>query len=414
MNSINTTRLRLRALAFAITTAVLLPAALVHAQTISTVAGNGTNGFNGDGGPATSASLNSAYGVAIDAAGNRYIADTANYRIRKVTPAGIISTFAGTGVDGFSGDGGPATSAQISDVYRIAVHPSGAVYLAEFSNARVRRIALDGTISTVVGTGVRGFSGDGGPATSAQISGAVGIAFDATGNLYFTDYNVYRVRKVDTAGVITTVAGNGFRGFSGDGGPATAATFTELLGLSATAAGVLHVTDYNNARIRRIGTDGIVTTVAGTGTFGSTGDGGLATAATVHSPWDVKSDSLGGFYFTDTNVSRIRYVAPTGIINTFAGTGVGGFSGDGGPATSATIFFPVGLAVGQGQLLIADIGNARIRKITLFSTCAAAGMIGPKLTLCQQICETTQAPSLLTNKIRLYTAIYREAPPCGL
>ena len=413
MISINTPRLRLRALTFAIAAAALLPAAMVNAQTVNTVAGNGSFNFGGDGGPGTSAQLR-AFGVAIDPTGNRYIADTFNYRIRKLTPGGVISTVVGTGAYGSTGDGGPATAASIRYVYRMAFDAAGNMYLPAYESHRIRKVTPSGIISTVVGTGVSGYSGDGGPATAAQISGPMAITFDGVGNMYFIDYDRQYVRKVDTAGVITTVAGNGLRGFSGDGGPATAASTRDAFGLGATASGVLYLADLSNHRIRRIGTDGVITTVAGTGVLGSNGDGGPATSAAIAFPHDVKPDASGGFYIADTGGNKIRHVSSTGLMRTFAGTGAQGFSGDGGPAIAATFYRPAGLAISGNTMLLNDYSNARVRQISLFTSCAVSGLTGTKLTLCQKVCETTQPTATLTNLIKLYTAIYREAPPCGL
>lgn len=413
MITINNTCLRLRALAFAVTAAALLPAAVVHAQTISTVAGNGTQGFSGDDGAATAAQLNQPIAAAIDATGNSYIVDYSNRRVRKITPAGVISTVAGNGTFGFNADGNAATAGGLVDVYRVAVDTAGNMYLPEYQSHRIRKITPAGIISTVVGTGVPGFSGDGGPATAAQINGPVGIALDTAGSIYFTDYGNSRVRKVSPTGVISTIAGTGDRGFSGDGGPATSATFLDPIGLSVAPNGVVYVADTSNSRIRRIGTDGTITTVAGNGTFGFSGDGSSATAATLFAPWDVKADAVGGFYIADTNNSRVRYVRPNGVISTFAGSAAAGFSGDGGPANTAALNLVYGLAIGPGRVQIADLGNHRIRQVSLFSTCAAEGYIGSKLTLCQKVCEVQQTSTTLTSLVKLYTAIYREAPPCA-
>ena len=225
---------------------------------ISTVAGNGTIGFSGDGGPATSAAMfppiNTYQGIAVDAAGTLYIADYGNNRVRKVTSNGIISTFAGTGIPSFSGDGGQATSAGISHPSSVAVDSSGNLYVAELLSARVRKVTPAGVITTVAGSGSLGFSGDGGPATSATFNAPRAVAADGAGNLYIGDSTSARVRKANAAGVITTIAGNGSHGTAGDGGPAINASI-DPLGIAVDSAGNVFIVDLNN-RIRKVDTSG--------------------------------------------------------------------------------------------------------------------------------------------------------------
>ena len=336
--------MRGRLLATAIVAIGLLQPIAAQAQNISTVAGNGSRDFSGDGGAATSASIDIAYGVALDAADNRYIADTYNFRIRKVTPAGVISTVAGNGTAGFSGDGGPATSARIDQVFRIAVDAAGNLLLADFGNNRIRKVAPDGTISTIAGNGSGVHSGDGGPATSAGM-GPVSVSAGSAGTIFFADYRNNRVRQISAGGVVSTVAGSGVAGFSGDGGPATAASLREPFDAIVDGAGNLYVSDRANARIRKV-TGGTISTVAGNGSTAFSGDGGPATAAGFSNPIDIELDAAGNLYITDGVNNRIRRVTPAGIIGTFAGNGTAGFSGDGGPATSAQLSFPGGLAIG--------------------------------------------------------------------
>jgi uncharacterized protein (TIGR03437 family) len=331
---------------------------------ISTVAGNGAYKFSGDGGPATAASLNGPRGVAVDAAGNMHIAGDGNQRIRRVTPAGGITTVAGNGSGGFSGDGGPATSASLSDPFGVAVDAAGNLYIADTSNYRVRKVSPSGIISTVAGNGVEGFSGDGGPATSASLSDPFGVAVDAAGDLYIAHPYHHRVRKVSPSGIITTVAGNGSGGFSGDGGPAAAASLNEPLGVAVDAAGNLYIADRNNYRVRKVSSSGIITTVAGNGGYMFSGDGGPATSASLAYPSGVAVDAAGNLYIADMDNHRIRKVAPAGAITTVAGKWQGGYSGDGGPATSASLAYPSGVAVdAAGNLYIADAANDRIRKV---------------------------------------------------
>jgi sugar lactone lactonase YvrE len=311
--------------------------------TISTVAGTGTPGYFGDGGAATSARLNAPTGVAGDPSGNLYIADWGNYRIRKVTPGGTISTVAGNGTLYF-GDGGPATSAQLDGPRGVTVDASGNLYIADNGNHRVRKVTPGGTISTVVGNGTAGYSGDGGPAASARLNLPAGLAVDSSGNLYTADEEDCRIRKVTLGGTISTVAGNGTTGYSGDGGPATSAQLSGLRGVAVDPAGNLYIADTYNNRIRKVAPGGTISTVAGNGTEGYAGDGGPATSAQLSTPFGVAVDSGGNLYIADYGNHRIRRVTPGGTISTVAGTGSGGYSGDGGPATSARLFLPSGVA----------------------------------------------------------------------
>ena len=347
------------------------------AQTISTVAGTGTRA--GDGGPATGAQLHAPSGVFVDAAGNLFIADGSNNRIRKVDPAGTISTVAGTGTAGFSGDGGPATGAQLNAPFGVFVDAAGNLFIADAGNSRIRKVDPAGTISTVAGTGTAGFSGDGGPATGAQLNHSVGVFVDAAGNLFIADGSNNRIRQVDPAGTISTVAGTGVTGFSGDGGPATGAQFHSPSGVFVDAAGNLFIADGGNHRIRKVAPAGTISTVAGTGVGGVSGDGGTATGAQL-SPFGVFVDAAGNLFIADRSNNRIRKVDPAGTISTVAGTGTAGFSGDGGPATGAQLNAPFGVFVdAAGNLFIADAGNSRIRKVDpagTISTVAGAGTFG--------------------------------------
>jgi PKD repeat protein len=343
-------------------------------DTITTLAGTGTAGFAGDGGQATSAQLNLPTGVAVDGQGNLYIADYVNHRIRKVS-SGIITTVAGTGTAGYSGDGGQATSAQLDYPFGVAVDAQGNLYIADQVNQRIRKVS-GGIITTVAGTGTAGYSGDGGQATSAQLNNPIGVAVDGQGNLYIADYMNHRIRKV-SSGIITTVAGTGTAGYSGDGGQATSAQLDGPVGVGVDAQGSVYIADQGNQRIRKL-SGGIITTVAGTGTAGFLGDGGQATSAQLNSPFGVAVDGQGNLYIADASNHRVRKVSG-GIITTVAGTGTSGYSGDGGQATSAQISEPVGVAVdGQGNLYIADYDNQRIRKVSggIITTVAGTGTLG--------------------------------------
>jgi len=299
--------------------------------------------------------------VAVDAKGVVYIADTQNHRIRRVGTDGVIATLAGTGSAGFAGDGGPATQARLNFPQGVAVDAGGNIYISDTNNNRVRRVGTDGTIRTFAGGGD---GGDGGPATAAGVNTPLGLAVDGRGNLYIAEQGADRVRKVSPEGVITSVAGSTPRGFAGDGGPATAARLNQVGAVAVDANGVIYIADAGNTRVRRVGTDGVISTVAGTGSAGFSGDGGAATQATIYTPAGVAVDAGGNLYIVTLNDARVQKVSPDGVISTVAGTGRFGFSGDGGPAAQATLAAPVGIAADAGgSLYIADVNNNRIRKI---------------------------------------------------
>ncbi len=335
---------------------------------ITTVAGTGEPGYSGDGGQATRARLNFPLGVALDGLGNLYFADVHNHRIRKVDTDGWITTVAGTGTQGYSGDGGQATQARLNTPLGVALDGLGNLYFADVHadvhNHRIRKVNTDGWITTVAGTGTRGYSGDGGQATRARLNFPLGVALDGLGNLYFADVHNHRIRKVDTDGWITTVAGTGTQGYSGDGGQATQARLNIPWGVALDGLGNLYFTEQNNHRIRKVDTDGWITTVAGTGTQGYSGDGGQATRARLSGPRGVALDTAGNLYFADSGNHRIRKVNTDGWITTVAGTGTQGYSGDGGQATRARLSIPTGVALdGLGNLYFADTDNHRIRKV---------------------------------------------------
>jgi uncharacterized protein (TIGR03437 family) len=339
--------------------------AMGQSYTISTVAGNGTQGFSGDSGAARNAQLDIPRGVAVDSAGNIYIADSQDNRVRKVSN-GIITTVAGNGGPGFTGDNYPATSTELYSPSGVAVDSAGNIYIADTSNFRIRKVS-NGVITTVAGNGTQGFSGDNGPATSAQLYDPCGVALDSAGNLYIADGNSNRIRKVSN-GITTTVAGSGVAGFSGDNGPATSAKLAGAWAVALDSAGNLYIADGNNNRIRKV-SDGVITTVAGNGTQGFSGDNNLATSAALAAPVGVVVDSTGNVYIADTDNSRIRKVS-NGVITTVAGNGTQGFSGDNGPATSAELAGAVGVGVDSiGDVYIADAFNNRIRALSPTGPC---------------------------------------------
>jgi len=339
---------------------------------ISTIAGNGTAGYSGDGGVATSAELSGPFEVAVDASGNVYIVDSYNNCIRKVTTGtGIISTIAGNGTAGYAGDGGAATSAELNNPTGVAVDALGNVYIADFNNNRIRMVAAGtGIITTIAGNGTAGYSGDEGAATSAELNlNPPGeVAIDASGNVYIADAGNSRIRKVSAStGIISTIAGNGTVGYSGDGGAATSAELTYPDGVAIDASGNVYIADVENNVIRKVtaGT-GIISTIAGNSTSGYSGDGGAASLAELNNPVGVAVDASGNVYIGDYENNVIRKVAVgTGIISTIAGNGTAGYSGDGGTATAAELNSPAGVAIdASGNVYIADQFSNRIRKLS--------------------------------------------------
>ena len=392
---------------------------------ISTLAGTGEAGSGGDGGPASSAQLFHPAGVAADTSGNVYIADTGNRRVRRIDRAGMISTFAGTGDPGHGGDGGPATDAAIAYPVGVATDAAGNVYVAGPESMGVRRIDASGIITTLAGGEAGCHSGDGDPATGAAIANPIGVAADAAGNLYAIERSGQRICKVDTDGTVTAVAGTGAwrdardggsvlaaqfhfrfpqgaaldrsgnllfldghrvwkldaagtvaaiagtgsRGYSGDGGPATAAALANPSGVALDAAGNLYIADTQNHRVRKVDTLGIISTIAGTGSWDHSGDGGPATAAALAAPSDVTLDTAGNLYVADLGNDRIRKIDPLGIISTVAGSGSWDHSGDGGPATAAALVSPSSVALdAAGNLYVGEGWEGRIRKIDVFGT----------------------------------------------
>ncbi len=364
---------------------------IVHAQTISTVAGNGTPGYSGDGGPATSAQFNNPISVALDAAGNMYVADFYNHRIRKInTATNIITTIAGTGTAGFSGDGGLAINAQMNNPGDLCADAANNIYFIDNQNFRVRKIdAVTGTISTVAGNGTASYAGETILAINAGIHYPNGLAVDAA-NLYISLFSKQRICKVNLAtGMLSTIGGTGINGYSGDGGPAVNANFGYPAGLSVSASGEVYVADYNNSRIRKIDAAGIVTTVAGNGSATFSGDGVLATNAAVNFPTGVFIDAMANIFIADRDNNRVRKVnAVTGIINTVAGNGVFGYGGDGSPAISpcTKLAGPHKVRLdAAGNIFISDQSNSRIRKVDTASVSAAVPTItisAPATTVC--------------------------------
>ncbi len=339
---------------------------------ITTTAGTGRQGFSGDGGPARSALINQPRDSAIGPGGSLYVADTYNNRIRRVDPDGIITTIAGTGSSTFGGDGGPATSASISLPHDVTVDTNGDIYIADSKHHRIRLIDPAGTITTVAGTGSSGFNGDNRLATSAKLKHPKSVAVFG-GSLYIADGMNNRIRRVDLeTRLITTIAGTGVAGFSGDGGPATHAAINVPQRIAFDSVGNLYFTDTLNNRIRRVdAATGVISTVAGTGNAAFSGDGGLAVNASLRHPRGIAVVNDDILYIADSENHRIREVdLDSGVITTIAGSGSRSYVGDGGPARLAGFKNPRGLTVDPaGNLIVADTFHNAIR--TIWVTAAA-------------------------------------------
>lgn len=349
---------------------------------ITTVAGSGgAGGFGGDGGPATQARLSQPLGVAVTDTGIA-IADSGNHRVRVVDRAGTISTIAGGEAAGFAGDGGPAATALLSFPTGLAWSEDLGLLVADTNNNRVRRVAADGAIDTAAGNGLSSYSGDGGSAPDAQLYEPIGVAGTPDGGIVIADSLNHVVRRIDPDLTIHLVAGSPDRtGYEGDGGPATQATLEFPTGVATDAAGAVYIADVGNHAVRKVDGRGVITTIAGTGTAGSTGDGGPAVAAQLSGPTGLSVDRSGNVFVADAGNHRIRRIdAATGVITTVAGNGTAGAAGDGGLAVDAELNAASGVAADERQVVIADVGNHRIRVVDLttgtITTLAGTGEIG--------------------------------------
>ena len=343
-------------------------AGAAEAGTITTVAGTGEVDYSGDGGPAIEAGMSPQY-LVFDAAGDLFFSDPAAERVVRIDSAGIITTIAGNGESGeYAGDGGPATEATLAGPLGLAIAPDGSLYIGASSSSRVFRIDLDGTITTVAGTGEQGDGEASGPATEIPLNSPFILAVDAAGNLFIAEGGLPRIRKVDADGVMTTFAGTGEPGYSGDGGPATEAQIgANILGIAADSDGNVYFSENQGRRVRKVDTEGTITTVAGNGESGEyAGDGGPATEATLAGPTGLAVAADGSLYLVDRGNNRVRRIDPDGIIDTIAGSATAaGYSGDGGPASEAELAGPEAIAFdADGNLYIVDFGNHRIRKVT--------------------------------------------------
>jgi M6 family metalloprotease-like protein len=335
---------------------------MVHPDgSVTVIAGSGGYGFSGDGGPGPKAQLYFPFGVTLAADGTVYFADNDNHRVRKVAPDGTISTIAGTGTAGYSGDGGQATSARLNYPQGVAIANDGSILIADRYNHRIRRVTSDGTISTVAGTGTCGATGDGGPASAARLCYPASVLADASGNIYIADTSNYRVRMITPDGTISTVAGNGSSSSTRETGSATSTAIGAVSSLAMTSNGDLYVADTTVNKIRVIH-NGVVSPFAGVGNLTAAGDGGPATSALFYRPEGLAIDPAGNLYISDNATNRVWRVAADGSISTFAGTGQSALGGDGHPAVSAGVAAPNGLAVAaDGSVFIAD--NCEVRKV---------------------------------------------------
>ena len=344
----------------------VLAAYISPAQIITTIAGTGTAGYSGDNGPAVDCKTHFPTNLIIYPNGNILFTDPGNGAIRKINSEGQISTIAGNGTHGYFGDGLPATQSLLYGPRGIAIDKVGNIYISDGNIQVIRKIDTTGIITTIAGNSSTGYSGDGGPATNAMFNSPLGIVCDKYGNIYIADNTNNSIRKVDTAGIITTIAGNGIAGFRGDGGPATNAQFRYPVGLAFDSRGNLFITDEQNGRIRKIDTNGIIKTIAGDGSGGS-GDGGPATNAGI-TPEGITIDSADNIYIYDGQNKWIRRINQAGIISRIAGDGNYGYAGDGENPLIAEFSSIFGLAFDKkGNLYIADEFNNRVRFINFGS-----------------------------------------------
>lgn len=381
---------RLRALTGSLVIATVLAVAQADAapaqNVISTVAGTGFRGNSGDGGPASQANIDRPRSVFALAGGGYIFAEPWSHLVRRVSSSGIISTAAGTGSAGFSGDGGPASQARVNFVHGASPTTDGGFLIADTLNNRIRKVSASGIITTVAGNGTQGYGGDDGPAVNAMINNPRGVVAMADGGFLIPDTNNHRIRRVSPAGTITTIAGNGTKGFTGDGGPATAASLSIPFGAGPSADGGILIVDTGNQRIRRISPTGTMSTVAGNGAAGYAGDSGPAVAAALNNPHNLTGTADGGFIIADSYNQRVRLVSPGGTISTVAGNGAQAFGGDGGPATSASLNTPKAVAItSAGAVLIADESNDRVR------------LVGPATTTSTSSTTSTTSTSSTTS-----------------
>ena len=344
----------------------VLTVSVYSASLIKTIAGNGSASFSGDGGLATNASLNQAYGMVRDGIGNLYFSDFTNNRIRKIDASGTITTIAGNGIASSTGDGGLASNATINAPSGLAIDAAGNIYISETFAHKIRKITINtGIITTFAGTGIAGFVGNGSSATTARLNNPVGLAFNNSGVLFIADALNNRVRKISTSGIITTVVGTGVATSTGDGLTATSATINYPSGITFDATGNLYLSEFFGNRIRKIDLTNIISTIAGTGVQGFSGDNGLAISANISNPYGLIFDNSGSLLIADHANNRIRKINSDGIISTVVGNNLGGYNGDGIAPTNASLFNPTFVITdAQNNLYISEYSNNRIRKVS--------------------------------------------------
>jgi len=367
---------------------------------VTTIAGTGTNGYTGDGGAATAAEIGLLQGIVMDNSGNIYFSQTSSSVVRKINSSGTISTIAGNGTAGYTGDGGQATAAELTQPQGIAIDGSGNIYIADVVRNVIRMVNPSGIISTFAGTGSPGFSGDGGQATAAELDLPSDVAIDNIGNLVVNDAANRVIRRINistgTAGIINTIAGTaGTIGYSGDGGQATAANI-DVLNLTVDNSGNIYFTDPDHYVVRKINTSGIISTFAGDGTSGYTGDGSNATSAELSTLFGIKTDCSQNVYIADKMNNVIRMVNTVGTINTIAGNGTSGYTGDGNAATTAEFNHPTVFVPDEsGNIFIADGNNYVIREIgpSLCNTCRLGSFSGNSMQSDQLSCVYSISPN---------------------
>ncbi len=371
----------------------------INAQVITTIAGTGAFAYSGDGGQATAACLNHPYDIAFDSKGNIYFSEQNNNVVRKIDHAGIISTVAGNGTSGYSGDGGPAVTAQLSFPLGIAIDRADNLLITEWGNHCIRMVDTFGNITTIAGTGTSGYNGDGIAATGALLSSPYDVVVDSAGNIYISDWNNFRIRKIDLSGMISTIAGTGSIGYSADGTAATSA-FIQPHAIALDLNQNICFSD-SDAIIRRVSSTGLINTIVGTRMMGVSGDGVPATTAKLtleNGSFEFKPD--GEILIADGGNARIRKVDNSGIISTIAGTNLGGYGGDGGDPLLAKFNFPSCSVTDRfGHIYIADLINGRVRCIGCDSTLSVADMDKPhphKLSV--------QPNPVTTGKVTLFLA----------